>query len=97
MSISRFSFPTTIHFGVGARKLVGAHLRDAGCKRALIVTDKGLAALPLIAELKADLEAAGWRLVRWVPGDAGATLVARVGRALYLGRDDARLRSVLGA
>ena len=59
MSISRFSFPTTIHFGVGARKLVGAHLRDAGCKRALIVTDKGLAALPLIAELKADLEAAG--------------------------------------
>ena len=48
-------------------------------------------------ERQADLEAAGWRLVRWVPGDAGATLVARVGRALYLGRDDAPLRSVLGA
>jgi alcohol dehydrogenase class IV len=59
MSITRFSFPTTIHFGAGARKLVGAHLRDAGRKRALIVTDRGLAALPLIAELKADLEAAG--------------------------------------
>ena len=59
MSITRFSFPTTIHFGAGARKLVGAHLRDAGRKRALIVIDRGLAALPLIAELKADLEAAG--------------------------------------
>ena len=25
----RFSFPTAIHFGAGARKLVAAHLRDA--------------------------------------------------------------------
>lgn len=33
---------------------------------------------------QADLEAAGWRLVRWVPGDSGATLVARLARALYL-------------
>ena len=59
MTITRFAFPTTIHFGAGARKLVGAHLRDHALKRPLIVTDKGLAALPLIAELKADLEAAG--------------------------------------
>ena len=59
MTITRFSFPTTIHFGAGARRLAGPHLRAAGCKRPLIVTDKGLAALPLIAELKADLEAAG--------------------------------------
>lgn len=33
---------------------------------------------------QADLEAAGWRFVRWVPGDSGATIVARLGRALYL-------------
>ena len=59
MSITRFSFPTTIHFGAGARRLAGPHLLDAGCKRPLIVTDRGLAALPLINELKADLEAAG--------------------------------------
>ncbi len=59
MAITRFSFPTAIHFGAGARRLAGPHLIDAGCKRALIVTDKGLAALPLIAELKAGLEAAG--------------------------------------
>jgi len=59
MSITRFSFPTTIHFGPGARKLVGAHLAERGRKRPLVVTDKGLAALPLIAELRDDLIAAG--------------------------------------
>jgi alcohol dehydrogenase class IV len=59
MSITRFSFPTTIHFGSGARKLVGPHLRERGLKRPLVVTDKGLAALPLLAELRADLQAAG--------------------------------------
>ncbi len=59
MSITRFSFPTTIHFGAGARGLAGPHLREQGLARALIVTDKGLAALPLIAELKASLEGAG--------------------------------------
>ena len=59
MTITRFAFPTTIHFGPGARKLVGPHLREAGLKRPLVVTDKGLAALPLVAELKKDLAAAG--------------------------------------
>jgi alcohol dehydrogenase class IV len=59
MTITHFSFPTTIHFGPGARKLAGPHLRDQGLKRPLLVTDKGLAALPLIAQLKAEMEAAG--------------------------------------
>lgn len=59
MTITRFSFPTTIHFGPGARKLCGPHLAERGLKRPLIVTDRGLAALPLMAELVADLEAAG--------------------------------------
>jgi hypothetical protein len=59
MAIARFAFPTTIHFGPGARKLVGEHLRGQGVKRPLVVTDKGLAALPLIAELRDDLAAAG--------------------------------------
>jgi alcohol dehydrogenase class IV len=59
MSITRFSFPTTIHFGAGARRLAGPHLRELGLKRPLIVTDKGLAALPLIAALQAELNAAG--------------------------------------
>jgi alcohol dehydrogenase class IV len=49
-AIETFSFPTTIHFGPGARKLVADHLKRQGVKRPLIVTDKGLAALPILAE-----------------------------------------------
>jgi len=59
MAITRFAFPTTIHFGPGARKLVGEHLRSQGVERPLVVTDKGLAALPLIAELRDALAGAG--------------------------------------
>jgi alcohol dehydrogenase class IV len=59
MSITRFSFPTLIHFGAGARALAGPHLLERGLRRPLIVTDKGLAALPLMSELKAGLESAG--------------------------------------
>ena len=59
MSVTRFSFPTTIHFGPGARALAGAHLREQGLSRPLIVTDKGLAALPVTGALKAALEASG--------------------------------------
>ena len=55
MNITRFSFPTTIHFGAGARKLVAQHLFDAGCKRPLIVTDKALGALPVLAEFRTHL------------------------------------------
>jgi alcohol dehydrogenase class IV len=53
--IHRFSFPTTIHFGAGARKLVAEHLKQHGVKRPLIVTDKGLAQLPILADFKAGL------------------------------------------
>lgn len=59
MTIHRFSFPTQIHFGAGARRLVAGHLRSAGLERPLIVTDKGLAQLPLAANFAADLRAAG--------------------------------------
>ncbi|MGZ8259593.1 MAG: iron-containing alcohol dehydrogenase [Caldimonas sp.] len=59
MAITRFAFPTTIHFGPGARKLVAKHLREHGLARPLIVTDKGLAALPLIGELRGELAGAG--------------------------------------
>jgi len=55
MSITRFSFPTAIQFGAGARKLVAAQLLEAGCKRPLLVTDKALGALPVLAEFKTHL------------------------------------------
>ena len=55
MNIQRFAFPTAIHFGAGARKLVAAHLLELGFKRPLIVTDRALAALPVAAEFKSQL------------------------------------------
>ena len=55
MTITRFSFPTPIHFGAGARKLVVQHLLDAGCRRPLIVTDRALGALPVLAEFRSHL------------------------------------------
>ncbi len=55
MTITRFSFPTPIHFGAGARRLVAQHLLDAGCKCPLIVTDRALGALPVLAEFRGHL------------------------------------------
>ncbi|MES2973075.1 MAG: iron-containing alcohol dehydrogenase [Pseudomonadota bacterium] len=56
MSITGFSFPTTIKFGAGARKAVGEHLLAQGLKRPLIVTDKALGALPVLAEFRTHLQ-----------------------------------------
>ena len=55
MTISGFSFPTAIRFGAGARREVAQHLRGQGLKRPLIVTDKALGALPVLAEFKTHL------------------------------------------
>ena len=55
MGITKLSFPTTIHFGAGARKLVADHLREQGVKRPLVVTDRALAALPVLAEFRTHL------------------------------------------
>ena len=56
MSVTAFSFPTNIQFGAGARRLVAAHLREAGYQRPLLVTDKALATLPVLDEFKTHLE-----------------------------------------
>jgi alcohol dehydrogenase class IV len=55
MSIASFSFPTPIRFGAGARKEVAQHLIEQGFKRPLLVTDKSLAALPVLAEFESHL------------------------------------------
>ena len=55
MTIERFAFPTAIHFGAGARRLVAEHLAAQGLTRPLIVTDRGIAPLPLLAKFVADL------------------------------------------
>jgi alcohol dehydrogenase class IV len=53
--IHRFSFPTTIHFGPGARHLVAEHLTAQGVRRPLVVTDRGIAALPWLPDFLAGL------------------------------------------
>ena len=55
MTIHRFAFPTAIYFGAGARKLVAEHLGAQGLERPLVVTDRGIAPLPLLAKFVADL------------------------------------------
>jgi len=55
MTISRFSFPTAIHFGPGARRLVADHLKAEDVKRPLVVTDRGIAPLPLFSDFLATL------------------------------------------
>ena len=55
-AITHFAFPTPIHFGAGARKRVAAHLLEHGIRRPLIVTDRGLAALPVTAEFRSHLQ-----------------------------------------
>jgi alcohol dehydrogenase class IV len=57
VNVSRFAFPTNIYFGAGARKLVAEHLRAQGLERPLIVTDRGVAPLPLFQKLVAALPA----------------------------------------
>ncbi len=67
MTISKFAFPTTIHFGPGARRLVAEHLRAQGVRRPLVVTDRGIAPLPLLSEFVAGL------------GDLQAAVYAEIG------------------
>jgi alcohol dehydrogenase class IV len=50
MSVSRFNFPTPIFFGPGARKQVAEHLRSQKLSKPLIVTDRGVAGLPMFKE-----------------------------------------------
>lgn len=54
-SIHAFSFPTPIRFGPGARKLIASYLREQRVARPLVVTDHGLAALPVFAGFMREL------------------------------------------
>ena len=69
MALSTFSFPTAIHFGAGARRLVAEHLAKHGVKRPLIVTDKGLASLPILKDFGATLAKLDARIYAGVYGN----------------------------
>ena len=77
MSVHQFSFPTKIHFGAGARRMLAAHLKSVGVKRPLIVTDRGVADLAIASELYEELEKADLspHLFSGVHGNPGASQV----------------------
>ncbi len=86
MSITTFSFPTTIHFGAGARRLAAPHLLQAGCKRPLLVTDRALAALPVLAEFRTHLAGLEVAVFAGVSGNpTGSQVMA--GSAAYKAHD----------
>ena len=83
MTISHFSFPTTIHFGTGASKMAGVHLRERGLRRPLIVTDKALAALPVMKRFVAHLDTGlDFGIFHGVQGNPTASQVM-AGQAAY--------------
>jgi alcohol dehydrogenase class IV len=57
--LHRFSFPTDITFGPGARDLLVGHLRARGLSRPLVVTDPGVSGLAIFTDMLANLAAGG--------------------------------------
>jgi alcohol dehydrogenase class IV len=81
MTISKFAFPTTIQFGAGARKLVGPHLHDIGVKRPLIVTDRALSGLPVLAEFKSHLREFNVAVFDGIHGNPSCAMVMEGSKA----------------
>lgn len=75
MNLSSFSFPTAIAFGPGARKEVRPHLQEQGVRRPLIVTDKALAALPVLPEFQSHLAGLDVAVYAGVAGNPTASQV----------------------
>ena len=54
-----FNFPTAVKFGAGRVKELAGLCKANGIGRPLFVTDKGLATLPMVADIMADLRQSG--------------------------------------
>jgi alcohol dehydrogenase class IV len=57
--VATWSYPTTVRFGVGRLSELGQACAAAGITRPLLVTDRGLARLPITAQALAVLDDAG--------------------------------------
>ena len=57
-----FNFPTAVKFGNGRVKELAEHCQANGISRPLFVTDSGLAAMPMVADIMADLKKAGLKV-----------------------------------
>ena len=79
MSIHGFAFPTSIRFGPGARTEVAAWLAAGGHVRPLVVTDRGLAALPVFERFRDELKGVATAVftTRMTPTASSASAAAR--------------------
>jgi alcohol dehydrogenase class IV len=57
--VGNWSYPTTVKFGAGRIKELADHCKAVGIFKPLLVTDPGLAGLPMIADAFVSLEKAG--------------------------------------
>jgi alcohol dehydrogenase class IV len=57
--VVQFNFPTVVRFGAGAIAELPGHLKDAGVKRPLVVTDPLVAKLPFFLNILDSLQSAG--------------------------------------
>jgi alcohol dehydrogenase class IV len=81
MNISKFAFPTTIHFGAGASGLVADYLKSLDVERPLIVTDQLLAPLPVATRFAHQLAEQGLA-VQVFSGIWGNPLASMVGEGV---------------
>jgi alcohol dehydrogenase class IV len=56
---ANWNYPTAVQFGAGRISEIGKVCKAQGMKRPLLVTDPGLAGLPMIPAALSELEAAG--------------------------------------
>ncbi|MEJ7929386.1 iron-containing alcohol dehydrogenase [Ramlibacter sp. AN1015] len=87
-TLHSFSFPTAIRFGLGARREVAQHLRERGLSRPLVVTDRALAALPLLSELMQYLQGLHAAVFSGVHGNPTASQVMEGAAAFRAHRAD---------
>ena len=85
-----WNYPTVIRFGAGRIAELADGCRSVGIERPLLVTDRGLAAAPMIAEVKAAAAAAGFDLAAFsdIAGDPTGDNVTHGGEALRAHRAD---------
>ena len=89
MTLHRFAFPTPIVFGAGARREIAKHLLAAGVKRPLVVTDEGLAKLPVLAQLTDELGGLEVAVFSGLRGNPTGSQVAAGAEAFRAHRADA--------
>ena len=61
--VGNWNYPTSIRFGAGRIKELPDACKAAGLKRPLLVTDPGLARLPMIADAMTALRKAGIEVI----------------------------------